>query len=166
MRTIILISLIGVFYSCISSQSILTPEQLKAIPTGSKKIIVETSYEKEELFSMVSQGMARDGWPVKTNKDVWQITTDLRQVQESTTVSAIIFFEEDSEGTIMTITGAWGVDAAFGAGLSAAFGGASISGQSEAKMDGMRNSRPSIAFQNLALIGLKVPNATVLYRKD
>jgi len=145
-------------------QRILAPEQLRSIPVGAKVVIVETNYTTDELFTMVAQGLARDGWRVNLNKEIRQITTEPRHVEEGTTVSANIFFDEDAEGAIMFIRGAWGVDASVTAGLMAGFGGAPI-GQNEARMAGSLSNRESIAFQHLAQIGYKVPGAVIRFEK-
>jgi len=159
-----LLLLIVIAQACIAPQKILTQEQLKQIPTGASTVVVETNYTIDELFTMVAQGMAKDGWRVNVNREIHQITTEPRNVEEGTTVSATIFFEEDKEGAIMTIRGTWGVDATMAAALSGAFGAVPV-GQNEAKMSGSLSSREAIAFQHLAQIGYKVPDAVVLFRK-
>lgn len=152
--------------SCANPTLLVNKEDLQRIPYGSTKVVSMTSLSPDESFSTIAKAFAKSGCPVKSDKTAMQIICDGKSVEGGTQLKALAFFEEDPMGTKVTMSGEWGLDASGQVAMSAFSGSRGmVSATNQIRWEGIKGTKPCIAFQHLILLSLSIPDARMKYEK-
>jgi len=164
MKKIYLLLLLIVAASC-TKTILVDQESLKKIPYGSTKVISTSPRPASEVFSLLSKSFAREGCPVKTDKESMQVICDGKSVEGGTTIKAMAYVESDGDGSVVTITGEWGLNAN-GQLMMSAFGAHGVSSANKVVWEGLRSTKPCIAFQYMILLTKDIPEGKLSYGKN
>ena len=94
-----------------------------------------------------------------------QVICDGKAIEGGTMLKAMAYVEEVEEGTLVTMSGEWGLDASGQAGFAAITGVGAVTGTNQIVWEGIRASKPCIAFQHLILMSIAIPDSKQKYAK-
>ena len=139
-------------------------ETLRAIPIGSSKIIADSPRSAEEVYSSLAKSFAREGCPVRSEKESMQIICDGKSLEGGTTIKALAFVEQTETGSRTTMSGEWGLSSD-GQLMMSAFGAHGVSAAEKLKWNGIQPTKPCVAFQYMVTLANTVPEAKISYKK-
>lgn len=161
----IFLFLIGIcsLQSCAPATVLVNENDLKRVPRGATKVISLADAPADETFSTVAKVFAKSGCPVKTDKESMQIVCDGMSVEGGTMLRALAYVEPTKNGTLVTMSGEWGLNATGQVGMVAFAGANGISGTNKIRWEGLKNTKPCIAFQHLILMSIAIPDSKQRY---
>ncbi|QRQ99755.1 hypothetical protein [Dyadobacter sandarakinus] len=162
-RLLLLITILISFASC-SPVLLHSKPELAKIPYGSTKIIASSSKTPDEALSIVSKAFAKEGCPVRTEKEAMQVICEGKSIEGGGMLKALAYIEPRGDSTRITFSGEWGLDATGQAGMSA-FGAHGLSGTNKLKWEGVAATKPCVAFQHLLSFSKEVSESPVKFKK-
>lgn len=106
--------LISLFCSACVSQKFIPKEETKLIPKGSQIIELKSDAEPKEIYKTVYSLLLENGFRIeKENIDMLTISTEGKDVGQSTFGRIYIIIKKDTNGSILTLRPEWkpGADA-------------------------------------------------------
>lgn len=151
--------------SCVGTFALLDQSELQQIPKGSSKVIVTVPMDQNTLLTYVAKQLAREGFPVQTDKLAMQVSTGSKSIEGGATVRIIANVDTVENNSIVTISGEWGLNSEGQAALFA-FSGSDMPGVSNKIVNegAIATTKPGIAFQHMVLIAKSIPNGTITYK--
>jgi hypothetical protein len=138
--------------------------EFNAIPKGSKKVVVHVPYQADSLLVNISKIMLQDGWPLEVDRSIRQITSVGKSVGGGTLMKPHVYVEQVGAESIAYLTGEWGADAN-GQIMIQAMSGMNVTGMQQIVFDRVATNKPDLAFQNLVVIGKKIPAAILTFEQ-
>ena len=142
---------------------LLQQSEFNEIPIGSKSITINVDYGKDSLFNIVSKNFARYGCPTKTDKAAMQILCDGKSVEGGTLMKLKAFVDENGNGSYVTISGDYGLDAN-GQIAMKAFGGMTMYSTFPIEFNGRGTTKADVAFQHMVILAKQI-NGKITYSK-
>ena len=133
-------------------------KEVSQIPKGAKKIVINSNYSSDSLFTIISKSFIREGWIIKSNKSSMQISAESKSVGHGTTLTPVVYIE----GGKAYYSGEWGMDYK-GQLMIYSFGGPSQLKSEPIKFRRAPSTKNDLAFQGLLLLAKKVPNSKITY---
>lgn len=95
------------FYSCVS-QNFVSQEEYDTIPKGSEVIEVYSEQNSDSLFKQVYSLLIESGFRIDTqNKEMHSISSEGKDVGQSTLGRFNIFIKDSHKGSLLTIRTEW-----------------------------------------------------------
>lgn len=163
MRKLVPLLLLWISSSC-APTFLISQEEVKSIPKGTKKILVDVPYSQDQLLSNVAKYFSREGYQVNTDKTAMQVSTGFKSIEGGATVRMVAFVDSVSNNSRLYLSGEWGLNTDGQAAMKA-FSGATMSGASNAIIYdwNMGGTKPGIAFQHMVLAAKAVPDGVITY---
>lgn len=163
MKTIVILMIFSSFLLCSCvTQSFITKDEYKMIPKGSEIIEVYSDQKPDDLFKNVYSLLLENGFRIeKENKEMHTISTDGKDIGQSTLGRFNIFIKENNSGSLLTLRSEWkpGADAQMMAG---AMSGLNIYSQWNTARFG-DTGRPDLVFSYSVSFAKKISN-NIKYR--
>lgn len=156
--------IITLFFSACSPIFLVSKNDFKQIPRGSKKVIVNVSYGAGSLFNIISKNFAREGCPVQTDKNAMQIYCNGKSIEGGTLLKAMVFVEPTTSGSQATFSGEWGLNQE-GQIAMQAFTKTQIYATSPIVFEQTGTTKADVAFQHLVLMARQIQAGNISYSK-
>jgi hypothetical protein len=156
------LTILFVVASCASPQYIVGKEEFKKIPKGSRRVIVSTDYPADSLFNVVARILAKDAWPVQSDRTAMQITSLGRSIGSGTFMRPNVFIEPGGSGSKAYFAGEWLLDAN-GQIVMQSFANKSNYGSSRIVFGKTGTTKTDMAFQKLVMLARKIENGRISY---
>ncbi len=160
-KNLFCLSLFAILLNGCTTYMLLEQTEFKGIPVGSKSVKVEVSYSKDSLFNVVSRNFARYGCPVKTDKSAMQILCDGKSVEGGTNMKLKAFVDDNGNGSYVTISGDYGLDASGQIAMNALVGNTMYS-TLPVEFNGKGTTRADISFQHMVILAKQL-NGKISY---
>lgn len=164
MKLFLLLVLAVLFQSC-TPILLVNKEDLKHIPYGATKVISLTPVGAKETAQTLARSFAKSGCPVRFEELSMQVVCDGKPIEGGTSLKVMAYIEEVSEGTLVTMSGEWGLDASGQVGFAAITGLGSVTGTNRIVWEGLKATKPCVAFQHMILMSIAIPESMQRYAK-
>lgn len=152
--------------SCSGSYYLLPESEIKQIPLGSRRIIVEVPYEQETLLTHMAKYFSREGFSVQADKIAMQTSTGFKSIEGGATVRMVAAVDTSENGSKVTISGEWGLNNDGQASLWAFGGMPGAYASSSVVYEGrIGSTKAGIAFQHMVLAAKSIPLAKIKFTR-
>jgi len=143
---------------------LISKGEFNEIPKGSTKVIASVKYPADSLYKVIASVLARDGWPVQSDKNAMQVSSTGKSIGSGTFMKPSVYVESTQSGSRAFFSGQWGLDGT-GQVVMQAFTSTSNYGFNQIVFGKTGTSKPDVAFQKLVLLAEQLGSVEITFSK-
>lgn len=152
-------------YSCAPSSLLISKDDYKLIPKGSRKVVVDSQLSPDSLLSFCAKALAKDGWPVQSDKTAMQIISLGRSIGRGTFVRPNVFIESTAAGSRAYFSGEWLLDANGQISMQV-WTNTSNYGSTRIVFTKNPTTKTDYAYQKLVLLARRIPDGKITHQQN
>lgn len=153
-----------IFITSCTPTYLVTKQEFNEIPKGSKKVIAEVKYSPDSLFTNIAKIMAKDGWPLQSDRPSMSMSSTGKSIGSGTFLKPAIYIESTASGSKAYFSGQWGLDAN-GQIVMQSFTNSSNYGFTEIVFGKTGTSKADVSFQKLLQLAEQLQGVQITFSK-